>query len=106
MSIAEDLVKLHQLHQGGGLTEAEFALAKARVLAECPANANAQAGRRDAAFANGSAAGPARHTSWPHSARVAVIVLGIVIAFLAAPVVYSAFENWVLSNTQWNFVRE
>lgn len=37
MSLADDLAALDQLHQRGGLTDAEFAHAKARLLGHGPA---------------------------------------------------------------------
>jgi len=33
MSLSDDLARLHELHRAGGLTDEEFAQAKARVLA-------------------------------------------------------------------------
>lgn len=36
MSTTDDLVRLAELHRGGALTDAEFALAKARLLDEAP----------------------------------------------------------------------
>ncbi|HWW69998.1 MAG TPA: SHOCT domain-containing protein, partial [Duganella sp.] len=32
MSVAEEIKRLHELHQAGALTDAEFAAAKARLL--------------------------------------------------------------------------
>jgi hypothetical protein len=94
------------LHQSGGLTEAEFVLAKARVLAECPANADPPANQRDGSFADGGGVSGAQPTTWPHSAMVAVIVLVMVIAVLAAPILYRAFETWVFSRTKWTYIWE
>src|SRR5688572_815430 len=82
MSIADDLSRLHELHQRGGLTEAEFALAKARILGETLAAADP----RPSQSGDGPASRPAlpeyRPTPWPGSAWAAVVALLIVIVIL------------------------
>jgi phage shock protein C len=40
MSISDEIVRLHELHQAGALTDAEFDMAKAKVLAAPPVNLN------------------------------------------------------------------
>ncbi len=42
MSIAEEIQRLHHLHQSGALTDAEFALAKAKLLSSSEAEAFSQ----------------------------------------------------------------
>lgn len=46
MTLAEELERLHRLHQSGALSDEEYAAAKARVLAE----ANASAGQKSAGW--------------------------------------------------------
>lgn len=104
MSIADDLLRLHELHQRGGLTEAEFALAKARVLGEraLPQPDRFLAMPGDGRAARAAASG-ARSAPQPNGARALVIFLLIVIALLAAPIAWRAFENWVFDQaaSQW-----
>ena len=38
MSISDEIKRLHELHQAGALTDAEFQQAKARILAGSPVN--------------------------------------------------------------------
>ena len=107
MSIPDDLLKLQDLYQRGGLTEAEFTLAKARVLGESAAGADARTGRRTGDLPSPAATAPAppggRSAPWPDSARGLVTFLLCVIAvlaLLAAPTAYSAFERWLFSNVE------
>ena len=42
MNIADDIKRLHELHQSGALTDAEFAQAKAKLLSSVGSGASAQ----------------------------------------------------------------
>ena len=41
MSVSEEIKRLHELHQAGALSDAEFAQAKARLLDQAPPNQDA-----------------------------------------------------------------
>jgi len=52
MNIADEIKRLHELHQSGALTDAEFAQAKEKLLASLNANASQAGANGENPFAN------------------------------------------------------
>jgi phage shock protein C len=82
MSISDEITRLHELHQAGALTDAEFEQAKARILAASPVSLN------KATASDGSLAGEIASLRRSRTDRW----LGGVCGGLAAA---SGVESWV-----------
>ena len=102
MSITDDLMNLDLLRQRGSISDAEFAMAKRKLLAEVRDTSPVVVDAPGIGLA-GAASPDGATTRWPPAAKLWVGILVVVVLLLAAPIAYKAFEKWVFRNTHWNF---
>ena len=95
MNVSEEIKRLHELHQAGALSDAEFAQAKAKLLS------NINLDKPDSTSGAGADAAPVRRTTWCRNST-ACAVRATTAGSAASAAAWAALPAWKRGSGAWS----